>query len=122
MVAELPLPHPYAGFINARYMLNSTLNWKPMMNGYSGFMPASYYEHYETLRSFPSSEAIAALGRIGVNRAFVHLNQMSGPQVEMLNANPAVREIARDERLALYAILPAPSAPGTPSAPPAPRP
>ncbi len=123
VVAELPLPHPYAGFINATYMLDSTLNWKPMINGYSGFMPQSYYAHYEALRSFPAPGAVTALGRMGVNRAFVHLNQLSPAQVQALAANPAVREIARHDTLALYAIAPPPiSAPAPSSDPLAPRP
>ena len=48
------LPQSRTIFANARYMLNSTRHFKPLLNSYSGFVPASYYEHYTAVGSFPS--------------------------------------------------------------------
>ena len=38
---------------NARYMLYSTSNWQPMINGYSGFIPPSFYHNASELAEFP---------------------------------------------------------------------
>lgn len=40
-------------FLNARYMLVSTAFWKPMVNGYSGYMPTRYIEDTQKLGGFP---------------------------------------------------------------------
>ena len=77
VVIELPLPAA-GSFFNAPFMLNSIVHWKPMVNGYSGFFPDSYVEHYNQLNAFPASETIAALRRLGVTHAFVHLGAL-GP-------------------------------------------
>ncbi|HXH05036.1 MAG TPA: hypothetical protein VNI83_00440 [Vicinamibacterales bacterium] len=72
VVVEFPFPEPRAWFENAPYMLNSTRHWRPMLNGYSGFLPASYVRHWERLRSFPAPEALAALRDTGVTHVVVH--------------------------------------------------
>ena len=41
VIAELPFPMAQQWFLNAPYMVNSTRHWRPMLNGYSGFRPAS---------------------------------------------------------------------------------
>ena len=38
--------------LNDRFMLASTRFWKPMLNGYSGFKPASFYKNVEALPEF----------------------------------------------------------------------
>jgi hypothetical protein len=47
IVVELPFYDAGAGFAHAKYMLNSTVNWKPLVNGYSGFQPPSFYRNAE---------------------------------------------------------------------------
>jgi hypothetical protein len=56
---------------NARYMLQSTAHWKPMLNGYSGYMPVSMFEHYRVLRDFPSDASIAYLKALGISHVLV---------------------------------------------------
>lgn len=56
---------------NARYMLQSTANWKPMLNGYSGYMPVSTFDHYRALRDFPSEASIAYLKKLGITHVLV---------------------------------------------------
>ena len=53
VVVELPFPMAQQWFLNAPYMVNSTKHWRPMLNGYSGFMPKSYEKSYEATRGFP---------------------------------------------------------------------
>jgi hypothetical protein len=50
----------------------STLHWKKMLNGYSGFIPSSYYEAVATTAGFPSVESIAWLKATGIKYVIVH--------------------------------------------------
>ena len=44
VLAEVPFYPESAVFENATYVLNSTSHFRPLMNGYSGYTPASYRE------------------------------------------------------------------------------
>jgi len=102
VVAELPLPDPRAAFMNARYLLNSTRHWKPMINGYSGFVPDSYREHFEEIAGFPDARAIAALRGLGVTHVFVHTNQMRGEAVAEIERLASLQELRREGPIRLY--------------------
>lgn len=104
IVIELPFPPPDAPYRNAPYLLNSTLNWRPLVNGYSGFVPPSYVAHYEALKDFPDAASIAALERIGVTDAFVHLDQLAPDAAVRLDRSPALQRIASDGPIALYRV------------------
>jgi hypothetical protein len=56
---------------NARYLLDQTKHWRPMINGYSSFVPASFHERAERLQSFPDARAIAELQSIGISHVVV---------------------------------------------------
>jgi hypothetical protein len=104
VIAELPLPGGQAVFMNARFMFNSTAHWKPMINGYSGFVPDSYRDHYEQLSGFPASRSIEALGRLGVTHVFVHTNRLPEGAVAQLDTSPGLHEIAREGAIRLYRV------------------
>jgi hypothetical protein len=53
-------------------VLNSTAHWRPLMNGYSGYTPASYVEHADVFWYFPRDSAIDAMRRAGVTHVMVH--------------------------------------------------
>lgn len=72
VVACFPMPPPNAPFTNAQYMLDSMLHWKPMLNGYSGFVPASYVRHWELLKDFPAPGALAYLKHTGVTHVITY--------------------------------------------------
>ena len=101
IVAEFPLPNPEGIFHNAPYMLYSTAHWKPIINGYSGFMPASYQRHWEAARRFPQPEAIAALARIGVTHVVVHDDE---DLVVHADRSPALSRLAADGTTVLYRL------------------
>jgi hypothetical protein len=104
VVVELPFPSSQAVFHNAKYMLNSTRHWKPMLNGYSGFVPASYYQHFALLERFPSAESIAVLQRLKVTYLFVHADAY-GPQiVHDLERVPALTTVAAEGPIVLYRL------------------
>jgi hypothetical protein len=48
-------------------MLGNTQYLRPMVNGYSGFEPATFVERARRLRAFPAAEALAELRRLGVS-------------------------------------------------------
>ncbi|MBU4175634.1 MAG: hypothetical protein KKB90_00650 [Actinobacteria bacterium] len=50
----------------------STLHWKKIFNGYSGFIPSSYYDGVFATRDFPSSEAIDFFKAEGVEYMIIH--------------------------------------------------
>lgn len=104
VVAELPFPPPDGPFFNAPYMLNSTINWNPTLNGYSGFLPDSYVAHYQALRSFPSPESVTALQTYGVSYVFVHLDALDTNAIAQLHRAPGLLQMAVDGPLVLYRV------------------
>jgi hypothetical protein len=71
-VAEFPFFTPAEIHRNARYMLGSTRHWKPMLAGYSGFVPPGYVRHAEALRTFPDEASRGYLRALGVTHVVVH--------------------------------------------------
>jgi hypothetical protein len=75
-VVELPVADPRdtqrATRLNSIYMLHSTLRWRPLVNGYSGFTPASHDLLFRHLVSFPDKRSLDALAAIGVRYAVLH--------------------------------------------------
>ena len=65
VVVSMPFYASPQFHLNDRFMLASTRFWKPMVNGYSGFKPASFYRNVEALRSFPDEASISHLRTLG---------------------------------------------------------
>ena len=57
---------------NARYLLDQTLHWKPMVNGYSSFAPQAFFDRAARLQAFPAPQTIAELRSIGVSHVILH--------------------------------------------------
>ncbi len=74
--------------LNARYMLQSTAHFKPMMNGYSGYMPTSVFTHNRGVHDFPSASSIAYLKSIGVTHALVDGRNMPEDTVKAIAVSP----------------------------------
>jgi hypothetical protein len=66
-VVELPIARE-----DPTYMYYSTFHWRPLLNGYSGFFPASYDHLVGALKAFPSEEGFAALREHGARYLVVH--------------------------------------------------
>jgi hypothetical protein len=92
VVAEFPFFPPREVFRNAQYMLNATRHWRPLVNGYSGFMPASYVKHWEAFRDFPAPEALLALRDVGVTHVVVHLDAFRADVWGVKALQPIARE------------------------------
>jgi hypothetical protein len=104
VVIELPFQTIAAGFEQAQYMLNSTRHWKPMLNGYSGFRPQSFYDTAEAVQTFPAPQSIAWLQHRGVTHVFVHLDAFSGDIPARLANVSALHEVASDRAIRLYEL------------------
>lgn len=57
---------------NAKYLLDQTRHWKPMLNAYSSFAPPIFYTLAERLQRFPGPDAIAALREHGFSHVVLH--------------------------------------------------
>jgi len=104
IVVEMPFPSTRAVFANAQYMLNSTEHWKPILNGYSGFVPRSYRVHSELLGGFPDPKSIVALQARGVTHVFVHLDNYGADSVRQIETTTALKKMAQEGAVALYRL------------------
>lgn len=79
VVAELPMPreHELPGH-DAEFAYRSTFHWRPLVNGYSGNVPASYIDLLRAVASFPSDRALERLRAAGVRYIVVH-ERLFGP-------------------------------------------
>jgi hypothetical protein len=104
VVVMFPFYPPSAIWLNARYMLYSTAFWKPVLNGYSGFIPASYIEHAEHLSGFPDEPSIRYLEGLGVTHVVVDSRSMRQDVVARL-ANVAELSLwGTDGNLLIYLL------------------
>src|SRR3982751_1165773 len=73
VVAEFPMPRS-AGSAgqDPKYAYLSMFHWKPLVNGYSGFYPASYIRRVMDLRRFPDAFSLRVLRRAAVRYLVIH--------------------------------------------------
>jgi hypothetical protein len=94
VLVELPFPPARANGPNAAYMVASTRHWRPLLNGYSGFVPASYRRRAASLAAFPDGDTIDELIAAGVTHIMIHTHRWNrGPD--------ALSRLQRDRRLVL---------------------
>ena len=91
---------------NAPFMLVSTRSFHRMLNGYSGFKPASYYEHVEKLAAFPDEGSVKYLQQLGVTVALVDGRNMLPGNLERLAQYPDLSLWTTDGNLRIYLIAP----------------
>lgn len=103
-ILEIPFS-PSDPVPEALRMLRSTRHWAPMVNGYSGFRPGSYFELAAMVNGQGFSDPVLeALEALGVRTLVVHLDELSeadrrmwlqdppwSPHLERIRAGPALR-------------------------------
>lgn len=97
VLVEVPFYPPDAIFMNAEYVLNSTAHWRPLMNGYSGYTPATYRDIWGEFWRFPAAVAIEAMKTAGATHVMVHPARFEGEADTVLRealANPSLERIA----------------------------
>lgn len=88
LVACYPFPPPRAAFHNVDCMLASTRFWKPLVNGYSSFMPESYTRSAAALDAFPEGDTLDYLKGLGVTHVIVFPGKVSAPRLGRIEAHP----------------------------------
>ena len=104
VVAEMPFWAPRISFANAAYMLNSTRNWRPLLNGYSGFRPGSYDVTFERLQGFPDAASLLALKERGVTHVVVHDDQYSADARRMIDSSESLQLLQREDTVGIYRL------------------
>jgi hypothetical protein len=89
----------------------SMRHWNPIVNGYSGVIPPSYYLLPDLMTSFPSTETITLLQGVGVTTILVNTGAYTPAEWlalrERISATPELTPVREDD-VALYALAPDP--------------
>lgn len=108
VLVEVPFYPPDVIYMNAEYVFNSTAHWRPLMNGYSGYTPATYRELVEDFGRFPEARAVQAMRAAGATHVMVHPNRFhaeAGDTMRQALANPSLERIAVGrENITLFRI------------------
>jgi hypothetical protein len=105
---EFPVYAGGAVVRNAWYEFYSTAHWKPIGNGYSGFLPRHYERLVSDVREFPAEHVLQALHRRGFTHAVVHqrefIEQHGQPAFDAVVNAASMREIASDGNIHIYKL------------------
>ena len=76
-VIELPMGDPRLGggdwaYTETPRMLYATIDWKPRLNGYSGYWPATYLDDIDVSRTFPGPASLDRLRERHVRYVVLH--------------------------------------------------
>ncbi len=99
---EFPVHSPADRFSeNLPYMYFSMSHWRPMVNGYSGFIPASYDALLQGVSTFPDTPALKYLASVGVTHIALHCRlwepDVCALMMARLDATAGLRRLARAE-------------------------
>jgi hypothetical protein len=118
VIFEWPVTVPWRLYdmVDLNYMARSTLHWRPMLNGYSGYYPESYLRLLVEMRSFPDTKSLNVLRDRGATILVLHEYTETriryARAVERLMRDPLVQPIAQDRdgrgRVAFFRLLPRP--------------
>jgi hypothetical protein len=103
VVAEVPFARADSlhDIADGLYMFNSTWHWQPIVNGYSGFFPPTFYDLARQTRNFPDEHSIDYLKSRGVDLIVVHAGLMDrdavGAMTAALLARPDIEAMAQFE-------------------------
>ena len=94
--------------LNAEYMLHQTRHWKPMLNAYSSFAPASFHALAERLQSFPDEAAIRELRAHGFTHVVLHRapldHNYGAAAVDALRTHPELEFVFEEDGVILYRV------------------
>ena len=87
VVLDVPVPpaHSLPGE-EARYQYASIFHWQTLVNGYSGYYPASHIQLLEAMREFPNGNSLRFLQTVGVNYVVIHPRFLDAQKYEELKA------------------------------------
>jgi hypothetical protein len=109
VLAEFPI-YRHAVQKNARYLLNAAEHFQPLVNGYSGFIPASWIVNAGVLETFPSDDAIARLRTLGVTYITVHMTAFAAERgadaLDAVSRRQELDAVQTDGDVRLYRLRP----------------
>lgn len=108
-LVELPL---YGDYQENYYLYAATVHWKPIANGYSGYMAKSYIELANSIRFLPNIRGFERLRRMKISHIVVHARSPSrtealrkwedrfarGPQRQM-------ERVYKEKGISIYRVL-----------------
>jgi hypothetical protein len=97
VLVEVPFWPPQGAFQHGEYMVNSTAHWRPIFNGYSGYLPQSYRKNAQLFWYFPQEHAIQAMRRAGATHVMVHpkgFGHQAASMWQAVAASPYLERIA----------------------------
>jgi hypothetical protein len=107
-IAMYPLYNGGAFHLNAPYLLDATRHWKPIVNGYSSFAPATFFERAARLNRFPAPDVIAEMHAIGITHLmFEHKTlepQFGKEGFASLRSHPDLEFIVDQDGWAVYKL------------------
>lgn len=124
-VVELPIYTRTGRFhYNAKYLLASTVHWRPLVNGFGGFAPPDFDGTAHLASAFPSTLAVAWLQEVDVGYVVVHADQYRDPRrlrsrlarldqrrdlaLESTQGTTRLYRVRRQKSRAMEALTPAP--------------
>ena len=116
-LAEFPFYDRRIDFhLHTAYLLNSTVHWLPLLNGYSDHIPADFRTLASTLATFPSKASFDALRAdrtryLALHRGRDGYGRQAWPDIErrLQPYLPHLRVVTESDDLVVYEILSWPS-------------
>lgn len=106
ILAEFPFYSGGLVNLNGPYMLANTRYFMPLINGYSGFQPASFEARGRVLEVFPGEAALAELRALHVTHVTVHtepfVKRYGEPALKAIDAVPELQLAADQDGIRLY--------------------
>jgi hypothetical protein len=110
-VVVLPMYEARAIHLESLRLFGSTTHWHPLVNGYAGIFPPSYFADVDTLNAFPAPAAVGRLRHLYVRYVVVHLGQYHEAPRARLEAAlevlpPGIIRVAAFEHTQIFEIGP----------------
>jgi hypothetical protein len=106
VLAELPFPPRELIKDNGPSVIYAAWHLKPVLNGYSGFTPASYAAHEAVMRLFPAPDSVRRLHGLGVTHVMVHKRLVPAELLARCARAPGLSLVADEGDQLLYALSP----------------
>jgi hypothetical protein len=115
-IVELPLTEDSR---ENDYLYASTLHWKPIANGYSGYMAASYQAMVNHIPFVPHADGFALLRGMGITHIVVHARQPKRAQAVQrwegrfgTGPDRQMERVYQEEGITIYRLLNRPGSAG----------
>jgi hypothetical protein len=106
VLAELPFPPRASIQDNGPSVLFAAWHLKPLLNGYSGFTPASYATHEAVMRLFPLPDSVRSLRAIGVTHVLLHKRRVARELLQQCAVSPEITLVADEGDEVMYSLQP----------------